>query len=89
MGGRSGAHLHLSAWNHAPADRKPPIVFVGRDRVFALLDPAKHPINFVAMPNSPDFDQTAFAMEKQGRTISRFDPERAQDKDRAPHRNEP
>ena len=65
----------LSAWNHAPADRKPPIVFVGRDQVFELLDPEKYPVNFVAMPNSPDFDQIELAMSKQGRTISRFDTE--------------
>lgn len=63
----------LSAWNLAPKDRKPPIVFVGRDQVFALLNSEKFPVNFIAVPSSSNFDQVAFAMAKQGRTVSRFD----------------
>lgn len=79
----------LSIWNNAPEDRKPPIVFVGRGIVFKLLVPEKYPANFVAIPNYPSFEQTASIMAKQGRTVSRFDPENTHYYGRAPHGNNP
>ena len=60
-----------SAFNHAPRDRKPPIVFL-RDGVFALLDPAKYPLNFTMLPMR-GYDALAEALERSGGKVVRSD----------------